>query len=143
MHFWYYKSHWHTHTHQKTKYIFYSKHPELYQKVNGGNWVFHGNASISGWEEMDGNLGPYVRDADGSVTGLANASLVRNLPIYTGPECIYHDNWGMSVCPYRYIKVNLHSDVGEFWACPYRYIKVNVHSGVSVFWSCAPIARLR
>lgn len=82
-------------------------------QVDGGNWVFHGNASIADWEERDGSLGVFVRDADGSVTGTANASIVRNIPFYKGPECSDRPNWGMTVCPYRYVKVSLLSSISS------------------------------
>ncbi|XP_025088635.1 protein DDB_G0287365-like isoform X2 [Pomacea canaliculata] len=81
--------------------------------VDGGNWVFHGNASIADWEERDGSLGVFVRDADGSVTGTANASIVRNIPFYKGPECSDRPNWGMTVCPYRYVKMEILGDGGN------------------------------
>ncbi|PVD33531.1 hypothetical protein C0Q70_04787 [Pomacea canaliculata] len=74
---------------------------------HGGNWVFHGNASVYGWEERDGNLGIFLRDADGSVTGTPNACLVRNFPFYKGPECSDRPTWGLTVCPYRYIKMEI------------------------------------
>nr|KAG5697943.1 hypothetical protein BaRGS_030256 [Batillaria attramentaria] len=72
--------------------------------VDNQHWVFHGNSSTTGSKEKDGSLAAYVRDADGSLTGSTNAALVRDFPIYKEDECVDRPDWGMSVCPYRYIK---------------------------------------
>ncbi|KAK7481482.1 hypothetical protein BaRGS_00027244, partial [Batillaria attramentaria] len=84
------------------------------------HWVFHGNASTYGWEEKDGNLAAFVRDMDGSLTGSPGSALVRNFPLYKGDECLDRPDWGMSVCPYRYIKVSVKVFPSQ------GYIKVSV-----------------
>ncbi|KAK7484790.1 hypothetical protein BaRGS_00023964, partial [Batillaria attramentaria] len=81
--------------------------------VDNQHWVFHGNSSTTGWKEKDGSLAAYVRDADGSLTGSPNAALVRDFPIYKGDECVDRPDWGMSVCPYRYIKMEILGDDGS------------------------------
>ena len=70
------------------------------------NWVFHGNLSTYGWEDKDGNKAPTFRDMDGSVTGQSGTQVVLDLPVYTGPECVKHSNWGLTACPYKYVQVS-------------------------------------
>lgn len=81
--------------------------------VYGQHWVLHGNSSTPSWVESDGNLGAFVRDKDGSLTGAPNTALVRNFPFYKGNECVDRPDWGMSVCPYKYVKMEILGDGGS------------------------------
>ena len=75
------------------------------------HWVFHGNPSIPDWQWKDGNKGVYFFDKDGILTGTVNASVVSDLPIYKGPECLLRPDWGdLLICPYRYVKVRVGTD---------------------------------
>ena len=75
------------------------------------HWVFHGNPSIPDWQWKDGNKGVYFFDKDGMLTGTVNASVVSDLPIYKGPECLLRPDWGdLLICPYRYVKVRVGTD---------------------------------
>ena len=70
----------------------------------GGNWVLN-RGEVKEWHMMDGNLQNQFRDYDGTVTGRPGTQIVRNYPVFTGPECTWHENWGMAACPYSYAKV--------------------------------------
>ena len=108
-------------------------------QVADGNWVFNGNLSTFGWDDKDGNKAPTFRDLDGSVTGQSNTQVVPEHPFYTGPECVSRVNWGMTVCPYKYVQVS--ECVRNVWGmvtCPYKYVDVSECVVVSGAWLPAP-----
>ncbi|KAK7098321.1 cell surface hyaluronidase CEMIP2-like isoform X2 [Littorina saxatilis] len=75
---------------------------------DGKHWVFHGADNTGGWAWKDGNRMQYFFDKDGKLTGTVNASVVNDIPLYKGPECLERHDWGdLLVCPYRYVKLEL------------------------------------
>ncbi|XP_048242407.1 cell surface hyaluronidase-like [Haliotis rufescens] len=71
-----------------------------------GNRVFDGNKTTPGFgRDGEGKQLTSIHDVDGSVTGMINSQVVKNNPFFTTPKCSVRDNWGMAVCPYKYVKI--------------------------------------
>ncbi|XP_013406737.1 cell surface hyaluronidase [Lingula anatina] len=66
-----------------------------------GNRVFEESGG------RNGNKGAMVVDIDGSLTGHAGASVVRNEPFYYTANCYEKTNWNMRVCPEKYGKIRI------------------------------------
>ncbi|XP_076450324.1 cell surface hyaluronidase CEMIP2-like [Babylonia areolata] len=80
------------------------------------HWLFQGPNSAPDWTWKDGNWAVFVRDKDGKLTGTPNASIVPNLPLYSGHECQLRTDWGnMLACPYRYIKLEILGKEGNLY----------------------------
>ncbi|KAK7098320.1 cell surface hyaluronidase-like [Littorina saxatilis] len=71
------------------------------------HWLFFGNSSLYDWEDLDGTKAAFNVDKDGSLTGTPGVYIIRNHRFFTGPECTYHADWNMALCPYRYIKMEI------------------------------------
>ncbi|XP_033732710.1 protein DDB_G0287365-like [Pecten maximus] len=70
-----------------------------------GNRVYDGNSSIHGFDDLDGDLASKFVDIDGSVTSLADSTVVRSDPYMVTPQCIFRDSWNLMMCPHRYIEM--------------------------------------
>ena len=68
--------------------------------------MFEGDDSVYGFGALDGDLESILYDADGSLTGVADTTLVKPYPLYTTSECYERGDWGMAVCPHHYGKVS-------------------------------------
>lgn len=76
--------------------------------VDGHHHVFQGHWSLIDWPWKDGNLMVFFSDKDGKLTGGVNSSVVPDIQLYKGPECLEKPDWGsLMVCPYRYVKLEL------------------------------------
>ncbi|XP_071099719.1 cell surface hyaluronidase CEMIP2-like [Haliotis cracherodii] len=94
-----------------------------------GNTVFDGNKTTPGFEDDDeGKEQASLHDVDGSVTGMINSQVVKNNPFFTTPKCSVRDNWGMAVCPYKYVKIDIRSDVWKIHNDePVTFIRDDAH----------------
>ncbi|XP_076454826.1 cell surface hyaluronidase-like [Babylonia areolata] len=75
--------------------------------------IFHGDSTDYKFGERDGDLQVSLRDGDGSLTGSAGASLVKNFPVYVTDQCYYRQDWKLSVCPHKYGKLDIHGNEGR------------------------------
>ncbi|XP_076451163.1 cell surface hyaluronidase CEMIP2-like [Babylonia areolata] len=71
------------------------------------HWYFHGNASTPGWVMGDGQQQLTMHDKDGSLTGWPGSQAVLDRPFFTGPHCRPRPDWTMTVCPYKYVQVEV------------------------------------
>ncbi|KAK7090198.1 cell surface hyaluronidase-like [Littorina saxatilis] len=78
------------------------------------HWVFFGEPDVVvDWQLTDGPKQVYNSDLDGSLTGTPDTRIVRNRAFFTGPACTYRPDWNLSVCPYRYIKLEILGSTGS------------------------------
>jgi cell migration-inducing and hyaluronan-binding protein len=61
--------------------------------------------------DKDGDKAAVFLDRDGAVTGTAGAFVVANSPFLTTPSCTLRVEWNASVCPNRYVGLQVRSDV--------------------------------
>ncbi|XP_076471805.1 cell migration-inducing and hyaluronan-binding protein-like [Babylonia areolata] len=83
---------------------------------NNGHYVFFGDPNTYNtydWEDRCGPKNAFTYDKDGSVTGTPHTAIVRDRPFTRGRDCLPHKDWGMTVCPYRYVKVEFKGDDGS------------------------------
>ncbi|XP_046581662.1 cell surface hyaluronidase-like [Haliotis rubra] len=93
-----------------------------------GNSVFDGNNTTPGFEkDGEGKQQASFHDVDGSVTGMTNSQVVKNNPFFTTPKCSFRDNWGMAVCPHKYVQVIIRSDVWNTADKPVTLIRDDAH----------------
>jgi hypothetical protein len=52
--------------------------------------------------DYDGDRKPVIHDVDGTLTGVTDSFIVRNLPFYTTPNCYPRPEWEGQVCKERY-----------------------------------------
>jgi hypothetical protein len=64
--------------------------------------VYHGAAGQSWFGDYDGDRKPVIHDVDGTLTGVTDSFIVRNLPFYTTPNCYPRPEWEGQVCKERY-----------------------------------------
>ncbi|GFO45238.1 transmembrane protein 2-like [Plakobranchus ocellatus] len=74
--------------------------------------ISDGNASIPHWNEFDGTGNTMIRDYDGSLTGTKNTQIVQDRPFFTGRNCLKQPDWGLSVCPYKYVMMVIRGKSG-------------------------------
>ena len=72
--------------------------------------MFESGEGVHAFGDKDGDLESILYDADGSLTGVADSTLVKPFPVYTTSRCYERRGWGMAICPHHYGKV---SDVGH------------------------------
>ncbi|XP_067656207.1 inactive cell surface hyaluronidase CEMIP2-like [Haliotis asinina] len=93
-----------------------------------GNRVFDGNNTTPGFEkDGEGKQQISFHDFDGSVTGMINSQVVKNNPFFTTPKCSLRDNWNMAVCPHKYVKVNIYTDIWRLSKQPVTFIRDDAH----------------
>ncbi|XP_033732709.1 cell surface hyaluronidase-like isoform X2 [Pecten maximus] len=71
-----------------------------------GNRVYDGNSSITGFADFDGDIAAKFVDLDGTVTTIAESSVVRSDPYMITSQCTFRDSWNLVICPHRYIEMN-------------------------------------
>ena len=60
----------------------------------------------------DGDAFSIIRDTDGSITGVANSSIVPNNPVLLTANCTGKSLWNAFVCPHRYVGVQIFTNSG-------------------------------
>ncbi|XP_069120192.1 cell surface hyaluronidase-like [Argopecten irradians] len=70
-----------------------------------GNRVYDGNSSVHGFDDLDGDLAAKFTDLDGSVTSLAQSTVVRDDPYMVTSQCVFREAWNLMVCPHRYAEM--------------------------------------
>ena len=69
--------------------------------------MYDGNADVPGFTAYEGDLMATFRDADGSVTGVAGAQVVKPGPYFETAQCYVRENWNVAICPHKYGEVGI------------------------------------
>ncbi|KAJ8303702.1 hypothetical protein KUTeg_018745 [Tegillarca granosa] len=70
-----------------------------------GNRIFDGDATMFGFNNLDGDKLATVRDGDGSLTSFPGYQIVKPTEFYTTSECAVRKNWNMAYCPQKYGRI--------------------------------------
>ncbi|GFO45236.1 transmembrane protein 2-like [Plakobranchus ocellatus] len=71
-----------------------------------------GNASTPWWNVFDGTGNIIFRDLDGSLTLNKDTAVVDNRPFFNGPRCSIRPDWGLAICPYKYVQMVIRGKTG-------------------------------
>ncbi|XP_069115391.1 cell surface hyaluronidase CEMIP2-like [Argopecten irradians] len=64
--------------------------------------VFDGNTTTPGFSDTKTDIVSAFVDTDGTLTTLADHTLVKPLPFHLSKSCVNNDNWGLAACPQKY-----------------------------------------